>query len=160
MNRAAKKGFTLVEILIVVIILGILAAIVIPQFTQASTEAKISNIRTNLQTIRSQLLLYRMQHDSEVYPGADFVNQMTTYTNTAGVAQATSDATHNLGPYLQSIPVNPISNKNDVRIETGAFTAPSVDAGWWFNSTTGEFKADVTTSTAHTTADGTAYNAL
>jgi len=160
MKRTTKKGFTLVEILIVVIILGILAAIVIPQFTQASTEAKISNLRTNLQTIRSQLLLYRMQHDGEVYPGSDFVNQMIQYTNTVGVAQAARDSTHNLGPYLQSIPINPISNSNVVRIETGTFTAPSADAGWWFNSTTGEFRADVTTSTTHTTADGTAYNAL
>jgi general secretion pathway protein G len=163
MKRTAKKGFTLVEILIVVIILGILAAIVIPQFTQASTEARVSNLRTNLQTIRSQLLLYKMQHDAEAYPGAEFVNQMTQYTNAAGTAQATPDATHNLGPYLQSIPVNPISNVNTVRIVTGAatvFAAPAADAGWWFNSTTGEFRADVTTSAAHTTADGTAYNAL
>ena len=48
MKRSANGGFTLVEILIVVIILGILAAIVIPQFTQASTEARISNLKTNL----------------------------------------------------------------------------------------------------------------
>lgn len=163
MKRAAKKGFTLVEILIVVIILGILAAIVIPQFTQASTEAKVSNLRTNLQTIRSQLLLYKMQHDGEAYPGTDFVNQMIQYTNPAGTSQATSDATHNLGPYLQSIPVNPVSNSNAVRIVTGAataFAAPAADAGWWFNDTTGEFRADLTTSALHTTADGTAYNAL
>ncbi|MHC4286068.1 MAG: type IV pilin protein [Planctomycetota bacterium] len=38
----AEKGFTLVEILIVVVILGILAAIVIPQFTSASVDAKES----------------------------------------------------------------------------------------------------------------------
>ncbi|MHC4363321.1 MAG: type IV pilin protein, partial [Planctomycetota bacterium] len=40
----AQSGFTLVEILIVVVILGILAAIVIPQFTDASTEAKMSSL--------------------------------------------------------------------------------------------------------------------
>ena len=38
----AKSGFTLVEVLIVVVILGILAAVVIPQFSDASTEAKES----------------------------------------------------------------------------------------------------------------------
>ena len=47
----ANRGFTLVEILIVVVILGILAAIVIPQFTEASTEAKLSSLCSDLQTI-------------------------------------------------------------------------------------------------------------
>jgi len=165
MKRSVSKGFTLVEILIVVIILGILAAIVIPQFTQASTEARVSNLRTNLQTIRSQLLLYRMQHDNEAYPGPDeagFTAKMTTYTNAAGAAVATPDTDHPLGPYLQSIPVNPMSGSKVVRVEDGVFTAPAVgsDGGWWFNSTTGEFKADLATSDDHETADGTAYNAL
>ena len=165
MKRSVSKGFTLVEILIVVIILGILAAIVIPQFTQASTEARVSNLRTNLQTIRSQLLLYRMQHDNEAYPGPDeaaFIAQMTTYTNIAGVAVDTPDVDHPLGPYLQSIPRNPMSGSQTVRVEDGAFTAPAVgsDGGWWFNSTTGEFRADLSTSDDHRTADLTAYNAL
>lgn len=48
-----RKGFTLVEILIVVVILGILAAIVIPQFTNASEEAKQNSLRSNLQSIRA-----------------------------------------------------------------------------------------------------------
>jgi len=163
MKRAAKKGFTLVEILIVVIILGILAAIVIPQFTQASTEAKVSSLRTNLQTIRSQLLLYKMQHDGEAYP-TDFVDQMTKYTNAAGTHADAPDPDTGiiLGPYLQSIPVNPVTNKNTVVEVTGAATAftETEGGGWWFNSTTGVFKADVTTSAIHQTADGTAYNAL
>ena len=163
MKRYAKKGFTLVEILIVVIILGILAAIVIPQFTQASTEARISNLKTNLQTIRSQLLLYKMQHDAEAYPDANFETQMTQYTDPQGGVSATPDATHTLGPYLQAIPINPVSNLNTVRVVTGAataFAAPAAEGGWWFNSTTGEFRADLTSGVDHQCADGTEFNAL
>ena len=52
MNR--NKGFTLVEILIVVIILGILAAIVVPKFTEASDDAKLSALTTDLKIVRSQ----------------------------------------------------------------------------------------------------------
>src|SRR4026207_276153 len=55
-------GFTLVEILIVVIILGILAAIVIPQFTNASQDARESSLLSQLQTLRSQIELYKLQH--------------------------------------------------------------------------------------------------
>ena len=154
MKRVARKGFTLVEILIVVIILGILAAIVIPQFTQASSEARISNLMTNLQTIRSQLLLYKTQH-MENYPDADFEDQMTKYSNIYGATVDTPDTDHPFGPYLQTIPDNPISGKDDLRIETVPFVAPLVgaDGGWWFNNTTGQFKADL--EDGHTTSDET-----
>ncbi|MCX5656304.1 MAG: prepilin-type N-terminal cleavage/methylation domain-containing protein [Planctomycetota bacterium] len=146
MKRTTKKGFTLVEILIVVIILGILAAIVIPQFSQASTEARISSLKTNLQTIRSQLLLYKMQHTGEVYPtDADLV-QMTNCTDMAGTVLATAPTNVPttacpLGPYLQTVPVNPITGLNTVRI-AATFAGTEVD-GWVLNSTTGEFRADL-----------------
>ena len=65
-----QKGFTLVEILIVVVILGILAAIVIPQFTNASEAAKASSVLSQLQTLRSQVELYKNQHNNE-YPTSD-----------------------------------------------------------------------------------------
>jgi len=55
-----RKGFTLIEILIVVIILGILAAIVIPQFTNASKEAKQSSLVTMVQSLRSQIALFKL----------------------------------------------------------------------------------------------------
>src|SRR5437588_12205187 len=68
-RKSRASGFTLVEILIVVIILGILAAIVIPQFTNASQDARKSSLSSQLQTLRSQIELYKMQH-KDTFPTA------------------------------------------------------------------------------------------
>ena len=61
-RKTARKAFTLIEILIVVVILGILAAVVIPQFTNAADDANDASVRTQLQTLRSQIELYRAQN--------------------------------------------------------------------------------------------------
>jgi general secretion pathway protein G len=90
----AKSGFTLVEILIVVVILGILAAIVIPQFTDASTEAKTSSLASNLQMLRAQIELYKIQHNDNPPSGvgSTFVNQMTTFSDVSGNTNASESA--------------------------------------------------------------------
>jgi len=138
----AKSGFTLVEILIVVVILGILAAIVIPQFTEASTEAKESSLCTDLQTVRSQIELYKIQHN-DVLPvpeagGATWL-RMTQYSDISGNTQATKDATFCYGPYLQKIPTNQFTDLNTVDVDG---TAGDGSHGWYLNSTTGAFNAD------------------
>ena len=134
----SHRAFTLVEVLIVVIVLGILAAIVIPQFSEASTDAKTSALTTNLATIRGQIQLYKLQHNDTFPTFAAFVNQMTQYTDIAGAAQATKDATHNLGPYLLSIPNTPFTSplSNAVGNADGTATA------WNYDQATGEFKAN------------------
>ena len=58
-----RNGFTLIEILMVVAILGILAAVVIPQFANESEKAKMSTLLSDLQTIRAQIQFYKMQHN-------------------------------------------------------------------------------------------------
>jgi len=138
----AKKGFTLVEILIVVVILGILAAIVIPQFTEASTEAKTSSLCSDLQTVRSQIELYKIQHN-DALPGsgtASFVQAMTGQTDIAGAVGT------DYGPYLQQMPKNPFNNLNTVRIDGAAAGANT--EGWRFDSASGAFVADDTAAHA------------
>jgi general secretion pathway protein G len=61
-HAPASRGFTLVEILIVVVILGILASIVVPQFVSATTEATKTHIQRNLQEIANQVELYKGNH--------------------------------------------------------------------------------------------------
>jgi len=138
------RGFTLVEVLIIVVILGILAAIVIPQFSDASTEAKLSSLVNDLQTVRSQIQLYKLQHKAAL-PGAGavpFGDAMTKCTDLDGklaTTQAPADGVY--GPYLQKIPKNSFNDNDEVSI--GAASSPGDDSsGWYFNSTTGAFNAN------------------
>ncbi len=65
LNNSIRRGFTLIEILIVVVILGILAAVVVPQFTNAADDANDAAVRTQLQTLRGQIELYRAQQSAD-----------------------------------------------------------------------------------------------
>ncbi len=128
-NRSTK-GFTLVEILIVVVILGILAAIVIPQFTSASEDAKSSSLYTQLQTIRSQLELYQVQHNGN-YP-----NLVTTqWTPLTTKTDVTGAAGTDFGPYLQQAPQNPFTSKAVVVAGTSIAGGSSATDGWVWDNT-------------------------
>ena len=181
-RNTVRKGFTLVEILIVVVILGILAAIVIPQFSSASQAAKASSMSTQLQSIRSQLELYQLQHLG-AYPtaGADgtgageFWEQLNGFTDEAGavlslvddaaVADARAAGTDVFGPYMQKAVSNPFTvgaGDADKTIEASA-DLPLGDAGttgngWLYNDVSGEIKAildeDIASEVNFKTADG------
>ncbi|OHB53944.1 MAG: hypothetical protein A2Y07_09600 [Planctomycetes bacterium GWF2_50_10] len=150
----AKRGFTLVEILIVVVILGILAAIVIPQFTEASSEAKVSSLVSNLQTVRSQIELFKIQHN-DMFPGecgdATFVEALTMTTDQYG----NKDAAGKYGKYLQSFPKNPFVEDDSATVddESSAVATSGTpgdgSAGWmWVNH---EFRSNDAVDANHLT---------
>ena len=99
-NRT-RKAFTLIEILIVVVILGILAAVVIPQFTNAADDANAASVRTQLQTLRSQIELYRAEN------GADPDLANTGWADMVG------------GGYLPGPPKNPLTGTNSFGTAAG-----------------------------------------
>ena len=135
-TRKRNRGFTLVEILIVVVILGILAAIVIPQFTQASTEAREASLASNLQTMRSQIELYKIQHldfaPGEAAGSMAFVLALTTQSDINGLAGT------DFGPYLLKMPVNPFATGTVATFSSAPGSGVAgVGAGnhWYFDTT-------------------------
>ncbi|MCJ7538664.1 MAG: type II secretion system GspH family protein [Desulfobacterales bacterium] len=158
-----SSGFTLIEMLIVVIILGILAIIIIPQINVSSGEARLNTLKTNLNTVRNAIELYYHQHNN-IYPGAHddsgnpvpntgqaqkaFLYQLTSYTDINGEVKNEKDGTYKFGPYLKSnnLPLNPFNNNNSVLcdITTTDITARASNgsSGWKFYTKTGIFLAN------------------
>ena len=61
-NSRRRSGFTLIEVLIVVIIMAVLAATIIPQFSSSTKDAKESSLKFNMHTLRSQIEMYKVHH--------------------------------------------------------------------------------------------------
>jgi prepilin-type N-terminal cleavage/methylation domain-containing protein len=91
-----RRAFTLIEILIVVVILGILAAVVVPQFTNAADDANNAAVRSQLQTLRGQIELFRAQNSAD----PDLLG--TGWTDLID------------GDYLMIAPTNPLSSSTTV----------------------------------------------
>ena len=165
--RRAAAGFTLIELLIVIVILGILATIVIPQFSNASVNARENTLKDELRYLRTQIVVYKAQHhdvppgypngDRQAAPtGADFIAQLTKPTDAFGVTAAASTPVFKYGPYLSEMPQNPLNNLQAVQIVGDADPMPAptgVTYGWIYKPLTGEIIANSTGSDA----SGTLY---
>jgi type II secretory pathway pseudopilin PulG len=158
-----KAGFTLIELFIIVMILGILALITIPQVRVTSEETKLVSLRTNLTNLRAAIQLYYYQHNN-TYPGernagggpvndpsvasTAFRRQLKRYTDINGVVTTTKDATHKYGPYIrmQTLPENPFSGnigvKCDITIKDVTARTSDGTTGWKFYTRTGIFMAN------------------
>ena len=152
-QRAFTRAFTLVEILIVVIILGILATVIIALFNNTSADAGKASLRDNLRSMRSQIQFYVAQHGA--YPAlSTFEAQMTMYTDAQGNTSASRTATALLGPYVLQLPVLPVGTNRGLRTVTG--TTYAAGYGWSYDQTTGTFKANLPDTDVDT--DGIKFN--
>jgi general secretion pathway protein G len=109
---------------------------VIPEFSAASTTTKNATLRSNLRTMRSQISLFKVEHN-DVYPKyATFVNEMTLASKADRTTAAIATSGYPYGPYVRSIPENPFNNLTTLAATlTGA-------TGWTYNETTGALNAN------------------
>jgi general secretion pathway protein G len=128
MNRN-HRGFTLVEILIVVVILGILAALVVPQFASASGQAIKAALMRQLQEIETQVEIYRGAN-ANIFPTADLAAPLAAGGTNNGWGVLVS------AKYLKEEPMNPYTGSTLLVAGNGATAAaePRTSAnGWYFN---------------------------
>ncbi len=151
-----EKAFTLVEILIVVVILGILAGIILSMVSGSVISAKESTVAQELHMLRRYVLIYTSQHleVSPGYPDGDttqapteqvFIDQMTMSSNTSGQTAAKGTVGFPRGPYMTKIPVNPLNHKDTVQVlgDSANFPTNADDShGWIYKPATSEVRAD------------------
>jgi general secretion pathway protein G len=136
-----ERGFTLVELLVVIVVLAVLAAVVIPKFVDSGLRSKESALKSNLSLLRNAVSLF--QNDTGAYPAtlADLAatsapaNGLDSSGNTKSI---TASDWH--GPYIQALPTDPVSG--------AAFTY----------GTTSPNVGKVTSSATGNGSDGTAYS--
>ena len=153
-----SRAFTLVEILIVVVLLGILALVIIPMVSQGAISARESALECDLHMLRRYTLIYKGQHMEVApgYPNGDktqapteqaFHDQITMATNTAGATAAVGTPGYPRGPYLMKLPVNPLNHKDTVQVlgDGDSFPANADDShGWIYKPATQEVRGDCT----------------
>lgn len=146
------RAFTLIEILIVVVILGILAAIVVVNVASAATQTREVVLKTLLDQMHEQIETFRQRHSMP--PGIDpdtgspsetaFVGQMTRYLDVAGRTSDTKTGAYVYGPYLAQMPTNPTNGKASVLMVDDGEPLPAADnsTGWIYKPETGQFYAN------------------
>jgi general secretion pathway protein G len=102
--NARQQGFTLIEIMVVVVILGILAALIVPKVMGRPDEARIIAARQDIASLAQALKLYRL--DNHVYPSTD--QGLQALVEKPGTAPA--PANWKQGGYLDRLPKDPWGN--------------------------------------------------
>ena len=129
---APKKSFTFIEIVIAVVILAALAALVVPRFGTASAQPDLTALAATVQTVRTQLQHYKVQHKDAFPSFDDWSEQMLGKTKQSGSGSSRGSC----GPYLLQVPPNPLDGSNNI--------SPTQDAsgGWMYDQNTGQFKSN------------------
>jgi len=98
-RRAANAGFTLIELMVVLVIIGVLAALIVPNVLERADDARVTAAKTDVNNLMQALKLYRL--DDQRYPSGDQgLQALVSKPSTAPIPS-------NWKPYLEKLPNDP-----------------------------------------------------
>ena len=101
-RHTATRGFTLIELMVVLVIIGVLAALIVPNVLDRADDARVTAAKTDIANINQALKLYRL--DNQRYPtGEQGLQALVTKPTTSPVPT-------NWKPYLEKLPNDPWGN--------------------------------------------------
>lgn len=153
--NGAKRAFSLVELVIVIVIIGVLAAIAVPRLSRGATTASENALSANLAAMRSAVELFYAEH-AQTYPAlAKFEDALTKYSDAAAANFGDRNAATGIiyGPYLRAVPPLPVGAKKG---KTAAVAALGEDGGWVYDATKGTVSANC--ADAEVDTNGKKYN--
>jgi general secretion pathway protein G len=101
-RSARQAGFTLIELMVVMVIIGVLAALIVPNVLERADEAKVTAARTDVNNLMQALKLYKL--DNQAYPTTEQGLQALVNKPTTGPTPG------NWKPYLDKLPKDPWGN--------------------------------------------------
>jgi prepilin-type N-terminal cleavage/methylation domain-containing protein len=139
------KAFSLLELVIVVVILGLIAAIAIPRLSRGTAGATDAALSGDLAALRNAIEVFAAEHSGNFPTLAGIEAQLTQYTDDSNTSEPVPkrDERHTFGPYLHAIPPLPVGVCRGKSKITGK-TPPGTDlsAGWVYNQKTGQIRAN------------------
>ncbi len=155
-ERQHRGAFSLIELVIVVVILGVIAAIAIPRLSRGSEGAIESALRGDLAVMRKAIDLYVTEHVGSYPTLASFESQMTEYSDLSGDTSVNMGGAYIYGPYLRAVPPLP----GGPNAGLSAVKGPPADGlgpyGWVYDETDGTIVANAGDGEVDVT--GTPYN--
>jgi prepilin-type N-terminal cleavage/methylation domain-containing protein len=135
-SHRCRAGFTLLEVLMVVVILAIVAAAVVPKLRHSHEDSQAACALSNLRALRVNIELYRLHHLGRL--PSDDLTELTIATDVTGAPGS------DFGPYFPQVPLNPFTESRTVRSVSTAPPAASraKDAGWLYHAGTGQVWLD------------------
>lgn len=126
-KRTYRKGFSLVEIMTVVSIIGLIAAMAVPNLLSSSRRSRDDAMRANLAVVRGAVDTFR--NDTGLYPSAlsslSATSAPATGTDPSTGASAAITSSDWRGPYLRTVPIDAVSNAAFAYTASTGAVAPS-----------------------------------
>jgi prepilin-type N-terminal cleavage/methylation domain-containing protein len=144
-GRERGWGFSMWELIVAIAILGIVAALIVPQATKGTATPPNATLAANLTDLRNAVGLFAAEHETRRPVLAMIAAQLTQYTCESSTVAATDrkEGASWRGPYLKEVPPLPVGDNQGKAGFTATLPLGSdTNAGWYYNQDDGQIRAN------------------